>query len=78
MMKRLFSFKKKKAAPPPPSVEEASEKMNKRGDVINEKIKKLDAELCIYKEQLKSTRPGPSQNAIKARAMRVLKQKKNV
>lgn len=76
MMKRLFSFKKKKAAPPPPSVEEASEKMNKRGDVINEKIKKLDAELCIYKEQLKSTRPGPSQNAIKARAMRVLKQKK--
>lgn len=50
--------------------------MNKRGDVINEKIKKLDAELCIYKEQLKRTRPGPSQNAIKARALCVLKQKK--
>lgn len=76
MIKRLFSFKKKKVPPPSPSVEEASEKLNKRGDVINEKVKKLDAELSIYKEQLKKTRPGQTQNAIKARAMRVLKQKK--
>ena len=76
MIKRLFSFKKKKVPPPSPSAEEASEKLNKRGDVINEKVKKLDAELSIYKEQLKKTRPGQTQNAIKARAMRVLKQKK--
>lgn len=43
---------------------------------MDEKIKKLDAELSRYKEQIKKTRPGPAQEAIKARAMRVLKQKR--
>lgn len=43
---------------------------------MDEKIKKLDAELLRYKEQIKRTRPGPAQEAIKARAMRILKQKK--
>lgn len=42
---------------------------------MDEKIKKLDAELAKYREQLKRTR-GPAHEAIKARAMRVLKQKK--
>ncbi len=50
--------------------------MNKRGDTVDEKIKKLDAELFKYKEQIKRTRPGPAQEAVKARAMRLLKQKK--
>lgn len=43
---------------------------------MEEKIKKLDAELTRYKEQIKKTRPGPAQEAVKARAMRVLKQKR--
>lgn len=73
-MKRLFRSRKEK--PPPPSVEEASGKLSKRGDVINEKIKKLDSELSIFKEQIKKTRAGPSQNALKSRALRLLKQKK--
>ncbi|GFS31129.1 SNF7 family protein [Actinidia rufa] len=38
--------------------------------------KKLDTELARYKEQIKKTRPGPAQEAVKARAMRVLKQKR--
>ena len=50
--------------------------INKRGDSVDEKIKKLDAELSRYKEQIKKTRPGPAQEAVKARAMRVLKQKR--
>lgn len=50
--------------------------INKRGDTIDEKIKKLDGELFRYREQIKKTRPGPAQEAIKARAMRILKQKK--
>jgi charged multivesicular body protein 5 len=48
----------------------------KRGDTVDEKIKKLDVELARYKEQIKKTRPGPAQEAVKARAMRVLKQRK--
>lgn len=50
--------------------------ITKRGDTVDDKIKKLDVELSRYKEQLKKTRPGPAQEAIKARAMRVIKQKR--
>lgn len=50
--------------------------ITKRGDNVEEKIKKLDAELARYKEQIKKTRPGPAQEAVKARAMRILKQKR--
>lgn len=73
-MKRVFGVKKETA--PSLSVEEATERINKRGDNIDDKIKKLDVELVKYREQIKRTRPGPAQEAIKARAMRVLKQKK--
>lgn len=50
--------------------------ISKRGDSVDDKIKKLDAELARYKDQIKKTRPGPAQEAIKARAMRVLKQRR--
>ncbi|XP_050386130.1 vacuolar protein sorting-associated protein 60.1-like [Argentina anserina] len=73
-MKRVFGAKKDKE--PPPSIGDASDRINKRGDTVEEKIKKLDVELNRYKEQIKKTRPGPAQEAVKARAMRVLKQKR--
>ncbi|KAJ9694983.1 hypothetical protein PVL29_010459 [Vitis rotundifolia] len=73
-MKRVFGIKKEKE--PPPSVQDASDRINKRGETVDEKIKRLDAELSKYKEQIKRTRPGPAQEAVKARAMRVLKQKR--
>lgn len=50
--------------------------INKRGENVDQKIRTLDAELSRYKEQIKKTRPGPTQEAVKARAMRVLKQKR--
>lgn len=50
--------------------------MNKRGETVDEKIKKLDEELAKYKDQIRKTRPGPSQEAIKARAIRLLKHKR--
>ncbi|KAG6404506.1 hypothetical protein SASPL_136755 [Salvia splendens] len=73
-MKRVFGAKKDKE--PPPSVQDTSDRITKRGDNVEEKIKKLDAELARYKEQIKRTRPGPAQEAVKARAMRVLKQRR--
>ncbi|KAI6670042.1 hypothetical protein NL676_004927 [Syzygium grande] len=73
-MKRVFGVKKDKE--PPPNVQDASDRITKRGDSVDEKIKKLDAELSRYKEQIRKTRPGPAQEAVKARAMRVLKQKR--
>ncbi|KAL8551836.1 hypothetical protein ACS0TY_000768 [Phlomoides rotata] len=73
-MRRVFGVKKEKE--PPPSVQDASDRINQRGENVDDKIKKLDAELAKYKEQIKKTRPGPAQEAVKARAMRVLKQKR--
>nr|GEV39262.1 apoptosis-inducing factor homolog A-like [Tanacetum cinerariifolium] len=73
-MKRVFGAKKDKQ--PPPTLNEASDRINKRGESVDEKIKRLDGELSKYKEQIKRTRPGPAQEAVKARAMRVLKQKR--
>ncbi|KAG5239525.1 hypothetical protein OIU77_012911 [Salix suchowensis] len=73
-MKRVFGVKKDKE--PPPTIQDSSERINKRGDTVDEKIKKLDAELARYKEQIKNTRPGPAQVAVKARAIRILKQKR--
>ncbi|KAJ0771316.1 putative Snf7 family protein [Helianthus annuus] len=73
-MRRVFGVKKDKE--PPPSVNDASDRINKRGETVDEKIKRLDTELARYKEQIKKTRPGPAQEAVKARAMRVLKQKR--
>ncbi|KAL6989191.1 hypothetical protein U1Q18_014944 [Sarracenia purpurea var. burkii] len=59
-----------------PSVWFKEELINKRGETVDDKIKKLDVELARYKEQIKKIRPGPAQEAVKARAMRVLKQKR--
>ncbi|CAL5354667.1 unnamed protein product [Camellia sinensis] len=73
-MKRVFGVTKDKQ--PSPSIHDASDRINKRGETVDEKIKKLNAELARYKEQIKKTRPGPAQEAVKARAMRVLKQKR--
>eukprot|EP00262_Sarcandra_glabra_P007618 TRINITY_DN20506_c0_g1_i1.p1 TRINITY_DN20506_c0_g1~~TRINITY_DN20506_c0_g1_i1.p1 ORF type:complete len:237 (+),score=60.85 TRINITY_DN20506_c0_g1_i1:199-909(+) len=73
-MRRVFGAKKEKE--PPPTIQDANERINKRGDNVDDKIKKLDAELSRYREQIKKTRPGPAQEAVKARAMRVLKQKR--
>ncbi|GMP92982.1 hypothetical protein CsSME_00042997 [Camellia sinensis var. sinensis] len=63
-MKRVFGVKKDKQ--PSPSIHDASDRINKRSETVDEKIKKLDAELARYEEQIKKTRP----------AMRVLKQKR--
>ncbi|WZZ43704.1 hypothetical protein YC2023_039963 [Brassica napus] len=50
--------------------------INKRGESVEDKIKKLGVELCKYREHIQKTRSGPVQQALKARAMRLLKQKK--
>ncbi|RZC78537.1 hypothetical protein C5167_002726 [Papaver somniferum] len=73
-MRRVFGVKKDKE--PPPSLQDATDRIGKRGESVDEKIKRLDTELSRYKEQIKKTRPGPAQEAVKARAMRVLKQKR--
>mmetsp|Transcript_24193 Transcript_24193/g.48943 ORF Transcript_24193/g.48943 Transcript_24193/m.48943 type:complete len:225 (+) Transcript_24193:144-818(+) len=73
-MKRLFGGKTEK--PVAPTLSEATDTANKRGGVLDEKIRALDKQLLDFKNQLKSTRPGPAQNRIKQRALQILKQKR--
>ncbi|KAM0862392.1 hypothetical protein ACQ4PT_045282 [Festuca glaucescens] len=73
-MKKIFGTKKSKE--PTPTIQDATNQVNKRGESVDEKVRKLDEELARYKEQIRRTRPGPSQEAIKARAIRLLKHKR--
>ena len=74
-MKRFFGGKKE-PPPPPPSLSDATETVNKRTGVLDDKIKSLDKQLVDFKNQLKATRPGPAQARIKKRAIQVLQQKR--
>ncbi|PRQ77301.1 Snf7-domain containing protein [Rhodotorula toruloides] len=72
-MNRLFGSSSSK---PKPSLADAIASTDLRVDSIEVKIRKLDAELTKYRDQLKKMRDGPGKNAVQQRALRVLKQKK--
>eukprot|EP00877_Chromochloris_zofingiensis_P004114 jgi/Chrzof1/13703/Cz08g08220.t1 len=73
-MRRIFGAPKKKE--PAPTLEQAGDRLTGRGDRIDDQLKKLDDQLMKFKEQIKRTRPGPAQEALKRRALTVLKQKR--
>eukprot|EP00803_Ostreobium_quekettii_P001875 evm.model.scf_188.5 EVM.evm.TU.scf_188.5 scf_188:43373-48243(+) len=73
-MKRLFGTKKDQA--PPPSLADASGNIQNRGDTLDAKIAALDAQLLKAKDAIKRTRPGPTQDSAKKRALTILKQKR--
>ncbi|KAF0468028.1 putative SNF7 family protein, charged multivesicular body protein 5 [Gigaspora margarita] len=72
-MNRLFGTSKKT---PKPSLNDAINATDGRVSAVEVKIKKLDGELAKYKDQMKKMREGPGKNAVKNKALRVLKQKK--
>jgi len=67
-MKRLFGTKKEAA--PAPTLQDATSSLGNRGDVLDEKIRKLDQQLREHRNTIKKTR-GPAQEAAKRRAMNV-------
>ncbi|TPX68605.1 hypothetical protein SpCBS45565_g03007 [Spizellomyces sp. 'palustris'] len=73
-MNRIFGTGKPKA--PKPTISDAINSTDGRADSVEVKIKKLDAELMKYKDQMKKMREGPAKNSVKQKAMRILKQKK--
>ncbi|KAJ3171547.1 hypothetical protein HDU88_007627 [Geranomyces variabilis] len=73
-MNRIFGTNKPKA--PKPTIADAISTTDARADSVEVKIKKFDAELMKYKEQMKRMRDGPAKEAVKQKAMRILKQKK--
>lgn len=73
-MNRIFGSKKPQA--PAPTLTDNIANIDARGESVQKKVDKLDAELKKYSKQMKGMRPGPAKNLVKQRAMRVLKQKK--
>jgi len=73
-MHRLFG--KSKAKDPTPTLDDASKSMEARGGAVDERVKKLDAELLRYKAQLSKMKAGPAKSQVQQRAMRCLQQKK--
>ncbi|MPC48484.1 charged multivesicular body protein 5-like [Portunus trituberculatus] len=73
-MNRLFG--RGKAKEPPPQLNDCIANVDSRAESIEKKIARLDVELVKYKDQMKKMREGPAKNAVKQKAMRVLKQKK--
>ncbi|KAJ9454650.1 Charged multivesicular body protein 5 [Diplonema papillatum] len=73
-MKRLFGVKAD--AKPAPTLDDTSDRMDKRIGVTDGKIKRLDDELNQVREQLKRARPGPQKNRLLQRGAQLLKQKR--
>ncbi|KAH8830406.1 vacuolar protein sorting-associated protein 60 [Flagelloscypha sp. PMI_526] len=73
-MNRIFGTSASKK--PKPSLQDAIASTDARMGSIEVKVKKLDAELSRYKDQMSKLRNGPGKNAIQERALRTLRQKK--
>jgi len=73
-MNRLFGRGKPKE--PPPNLTDVIANVDSRAESVDKKIARLDQELVKYKDQMKKMREGPAKNAIKQKALRVLKQRK--
>ena len=73
-MNRLFG--KGKPKEPPPNLTDCIANVDSRAESIDKKTARLDAELKKYRDQMSKMRDGPAKNAVKQKALRVLKQKK--
>lgn len=73
-MNRIFGNRKPQG--PPPNLNDCIASIDSRGESVEKKIAKLDQELAKYSDQMKKMRDGPAKNAVKQKALRVLKQKK--
>ncbi|KAI8340573.1 Snf7 family [Chlamydoabsidia padenii] len=72
-MNRLFGSTKKT---PKPTLNDAISSADIRADAVEVKIRKLDAELTRYRDQMKKMREGPAKKSVQQKALRVLKQRK--
>ncbi|OZJ04274.1 hypothetical protein BZG36_02568 [Bifiguratus adelaidae] len=72
-MNRIFGTSKKT---PKPTLNDAIASTDGRVDAVEVKIKRLDAELTKYRDQMKKMREGTAKKTVQQKALRVLKQRK--
>lgn len=74
-MNRLFGSRN---SGPKPSINDAVNSIDERVSSLEVKISKLNTELSTYQGKLSRMRDGPGKSALKQRAIKVLKQKKQI
>ena len=50
--------------------------VDSRAESVDKKVARIDGELNKYKQQMSKMKEGPAKNAVKQKALRLLKQKK--
>jgi charged multivesicular body protein 5 len=73
-MQRLFGTSK--PAVPKATLVDVIATTDSRADAVSIKMRRLDVELAQLKEQMSRLKDGPAKNTVKAKALRVLKQRK--
>ncbi|CAG9857374.1 unnamed protein product [Phyllotreta striolata] len=73
-MNRLFG--KGKPKEPGPSISDVITGVDQRAEAVEKKINALENDLRKFRDQMSKMREGPSKNAVKQKALRILKQKK--
>ncbi|XP_060526677.1 charged multivesicular body protein 5 [Cylas formicarius] len=73
-MNRLFG--KGKPKEPGPSITDCIQNVDQRAEAVEKKIAGLENDLRKFRDQMAKMREGPAKNAVKAKALRILKQKK--
>ncbi|XP_066252582.1 charged multivesicular body protein 5 [Euwallacea similis] len=73
-MNRLFG--KGKPKEPGPSITDCIAGVDSRAEGVEKKINALENDLRKFRDQMSKMREGPAKNAVKAKALRILKQKK--
>ncbi|ODV90155.1 hypothetical protein CANCADRAFT_1888 [Tortispora caseinolytica NRRL Y-17796] len=74
-MNRLFGSK---AKGPKPTIESAQASIETRMESLDVRIAKLNGELQVYQQKMSRMRDGPGKNAMKQKALKVLKQRKQL
>lgn len=73
-MKRIIGDKKPQE--PPQNLNDCISNIDSRAESVDKKIRMLEQDIAKYSEQMKKMREGPAKNAVKQKALRLLKQKK--
>ncbi|XP_028140379.1 charged multivesicular body protein 5 [Diabrotica virgifera virgifera] len=73
-MNRLFG--KGKPKEPGPSITDVISGVDQRAEGVEKKINALENDLRKFRDQMSKMREGPAKNAVKQKALRILKQKK--
>lgn len=74
-MNRLFGTK---SSVPKPTLNDAIKSIDERTGSLDVKLSKINAELLTYQQKISRMRDGPGKSALKQRALKLLRQRKQI